>query len=163
MEPRAKTVFIAGAAYEVPVFWLFCFDPADLATIESAEGDFPTLVTEMARARARLAARAALAGGLFPAAAGAWEEFRHAVEAAAGRKYLKVDAYEVRMLNADDSRGEFAGLLRRALGWFESGEEASLDALLPLAGIGGYDRESGSFPVSENDCPERFLYGWLEE
>src|SRR5262249_22668120 len=61
-KPRAKdkTVFIAGAAYQVPAFWLCCFDKSDIAPVEWQNYEIPQLVSEMAPLRSRLAERAAL-------------------------------------------------------------------------------------------------------
>lgn len=158
-DPGADTVQVAGAAYQVPAFWLACFDKADIAVVESEEGDIPQLVSELDRVRSRLAEREVVVKELFPAHAKAWEEFRRAVEAA-GRKYLKVDAYEIWMLHEED--GEFGRLLKKALSWFGSRKKSDLDALLSLAGIEAYDSKAKTF-FSGDDDPERFLYGWLEE
>ncbi len=157
-DPRANTVEIAGAASQIPAFWLSCFDKEDIALIESEDGDLPTLVSDMARVRARLAERDATVKELFPGHAGAWNEFRRAVEGA-GRKYLKVDAYEIWLLYED---GEFGRLLKKALNWFRSGKKADLGALLSLAGIEAYDNKTRTFSAGEYDS-ESFLYGWLEE
>jgi hypothetical protein len=158
-DPGANTVQVAGAAYQIPAFWLACFDTADIAVVESEEGDIPQLVSELERVRFRLAEREAAVQELFPAHAAAWDEFRCAVEAA-GRKYLKVDTYEIWMLEEDD--GEFGRLLKKALSWFRSRTASDLDALLSLAGIEAYDSESKTFSAGDDD-PKRFLYGWLEE
>jgi hypothetical protein len=149
-DPGANTVQVAGAAYQVPAFWLACFDKADIAVVESEEGDIPQLVSEMDRVRPRLAEREAAVKELFPSHVAAWDEFRRAVEAA-GRKYLKVDAYEIWMIPKDTS--EYGRLLTRALNWF---------ARLSLAGIETYDTEAKTFSAGDDD-PERFLYGGLEE
>jgi hypothetical protein len=156
--PGANTVQIAGAAYQLPAFWLSCFDKDDIAVIESEEGDLPALVSELARVRARLGERGALVKGLFPAHAAAWNEFRRAV-GGVGRKYLKVDAYEIWLLYEG---GEFGRLLKKALNWFRSGKKADLSALLSLAGIEAYDSKSMNFSADEYD-PECYLYAWLEE
>jgi hypothetical protein len=158
-DPGANAVQLAGAAYQVPVFWLACFDRADIAVVKSEEGHIPQLVSELDRVRLRLGEREAVIKELFPAHAAAWDEFRRAVEAT-GRKYLKVDVYEIWMLNEDD--GEFARLLKKALNWFGSRKQADLNALLSLAGIEGYDSKAKTFSTGD-DAPERFLYGWLEE
>jgi hypothetical protein len=158
-ELGTNTLQVAGAAYQVPMFWLCCFDKADIAIVKTQEGDIPALVSEMARVRSRLAERDDLVKALFPAYIRAWDEFRKAVDLA-DRKYLKVDAYEIWMLNEE---GEFGRLLKKALNWFRSKKKADQDALLFLAGIEGYDRKTKSFTVPENDDPEQFLYGWLEE
>ena len=159
-DPRTNTMLVAGASCKVPAFWLFCFDRSDLTEIDTEEGKVPGLVTEAAAARRRLAARDAAASQLFPAHAGAWAEFRGAVEAA-DRRYLKLDAYEVWMMHEDD--GDFARLIAGALGWFDSGERAGLEALLSLAEIEGYDERLKRFAVGPDDDPEQFLYGWLED
>jgi hypothetical protein len=159
-DPDANTMHIAGAADQVPAFWLCCFDKGDIAVVESDEGAIPALVSEMARVRSRLAERDPLVRELFPAHAGAWDEFRRAVEAA-GRKYLKVDAYEVWMLHEDE--GAFGRLLKKVLNWFTSKKKSDLEALLRLAGIDGYDHKAKRFTASEGEDPEAFLCGWLEE
>jgi hypothetical protein len=158
-EPGANTVQVAGAAYQLPPFWLACFDKGDIAVVESEEGDIPQLVSELDRVRSRLAEREAAVKELFPAHVAAWDKFRRAVEAA-GRKFLKVDAYEIWMLSEDD--GEFGRQLKKALNWFESRKQADLDALLALAGIEAYDSTTKTFSAGGDD-PERFLYGWLDE
>src|SRR5262245_9846592 len=158
-DPGAKTVQIAGAACQLPAFWLACFDKADIAVVESEEGNIPQLVSEFDRVRSRLAEREAAVTELFPAHTAAWGEFRRAVEAAS-RKYLKVDAYEVWMMDEDD--GGFGRQLKKALNWFGSRKPADFDALLFLAGIEGYDSTAKTFSAGDDD-PERFLYGWFEE
>lgn len=158
-EAGANTLQIAGAAYQIPAFWLACFEKADVAVVASEEGEIPQLVCEMGRVRTRLAEREPAVKELFPGHAGAWDDFRRAVEAA-GRKYLKVDASEIWMLHEDD--GEFARRLRKALNWFGSRKRADLDALLSLAGIEGYDSKAKTFSAGADD-PELFLCGWLEE
>ncbi len=157
-KPGANMLIIAGAAYQVPVFWLACFDQDDIAVIESEEGDIPELVSEMAVVRSRLSEREAMVKDLFPGHAPAWDEFRQAIEGV-GQKYLKVDAYEIWLLYEDD---EFGHLLRKALNWFRSREEADLEALLSLAGIEAYNNKTKTFSAGEY-APEAFLYGWLEE
>lgn len=159
-DPLANTVQLAGAAYQIPAFWLFCFDNNDMVEVESEEGKIPSLVCAMSRVRFRLAERDRAASELFPGHTHAWQEFRKAVEAA-GRKYLKIDAYEIWMLPEDPR--DFVRSLKMALNWFASGDKTDLDALLSLAGIEGYDREAKTFTVFEGDDPERYLYGWLEE
>lgn len=159
-DPRANTLSVAGASCQVPAFWLFCFDRSDLTEIDTDEGKIPQLVTEMAAARRRLAAREAAAKQLFPTYGGVWAEFRAAVEAV-DRRYLKLDGYEVWMTYGDD--GEFAQLIAGALSWFDSGKQVDRDALLSLAQIEGYDERSKTFAVEPHDDPEQYLYGWLED
>jgi hypothetical protein len=65
-DPGANTVPIAGAADQVPAFWLCCFDKGDVAVVESEEGAVSAPVSEMARVRSRLAERDALVRQLFP-------------------------------------------------------------------------------------------------
>jgi hypothetical protein len=159
-DPRANTVQVAGASYQVPAFWLFCFDTGDTVSVESEEGTIPALVSDMAKVRSRLAERDEFAKALFPGYNAAWDEFRGAVETV-DRKYLKVDAYEIWMIDGEE--GEFGRHLKKALNWFRSKKKPDLDALLALAGIEGYDRKVKTFTIPEGDDPERFLYGWLED
>src|SRR5262249_42160398 len=147
-DPGANTVQVAGADGQLPVFWLFCFDVGDIAVVESDDGAIPALVAEMARVRGRLAERGAMATELFPSHAHAWDEFREAIEAA-GRKYLKVDAYEIWLLH--DEPSDFGRLLKKALNWPASKKAGDLDALLSLAGIEGYDRKTRNFTVPEGN------------
>jgi hypothetical protein len=65
------------------------------------------------------------------------------------------------MLHEDD--GEFGRLLKKALHWFASRKRADLDALLSLASVEGYDSKAKTFAAGDDNDPERFLYGWLEE
>jgi hypothetical protein len=159
-DQAANTLQIAGAADQVPAFWLFCFGKGNIVEVESEEGKIPALVSAMSEVRNRLATRDELARDLFPSHATAWEEFRQVVESA-DRKYLKVDAYEIWVLSEDER--EFGRQLKKALNWFDSAKKADLNALLSLAGIVGYDVKTKSFPADEDDEPERFLYGWFEE
>jgi len=152
----ANTVWVAGAAYQIPAFWLYCFDKANLAVVVSEGDTIPALVSEMAPVSSRLAEREAVAKEVFPAYGRAWDEFRRAVEAA-DRKYLKLDACEIFMLYKGN---EFGRLLEKALNWFGSRRETDLDALLSLAGIDHYNGRTKSFSAGEYDS-EMYLYGWL--
>jgi hypothetical protein len=154
----ARTVWVAGAAYRVPVFWVWCFDKGDIAVVECDGGSLPQLVSAMGLVRSRLAQREAIAAELFPTSGQAWEQFREAVEAA-DRKYLKVDACEIWALCEGD---KFGRLLKKALSWSRSRRQADLDALLSLAGIAGYKPRTKRFDPGAYD-PEMYLYGWLEE
>jgi hypothetical protein len=161
-KPRAKdkSVFIAGAAYQVPVFWLCCFDKSDIAPVEWQNYEIPQLVSEMAPVRARLAERAALVKKFFPSHTSAWKDFRSAVEKA-DRKYLKLDGSEIWCLFPNQSA--FGELLDKALNWFHSKKKADLKALFSLAGIEGYDAKTKKFSIPADNAPERYLYGWFED
>jgi hypothetical protein len=158
-DSQTNTLWVAGAAYQIPAYWLFCFDKSDLTEIESEEGRIPGLVCRTTAARPHLRTRDGLARELFPEHVPIWRQWRRAIKAVR-RKYLKVDAYEIWMLGADER--ELGRQLRKALGWFTTDRKANRDALLLLAGIEGYDRKTKTFPVPEGECPERYLYGWFE-
>jgi hypothetical protein len=64
---KTRTVYFAGCAWQVPVFWLFCYDFEDLTDYECDDGALvPTLVTPMERVRARLEERDEPVRSLFP-------------------------------------------------------------------------------------------------
>jgi hypothetical protein len=157
--PGANTLIIAGAACQVPAFWFFCFEPGNVTQIDSGEGIIPELVSDIAQVRSRLAVREVHVRELFPGHVPAWQQFRKAVESA-DRRYLKLDAYEIWMMQEDDRK--YGRQLMKALKWFDFGRKAELDALFWLAEIKGYDRRTKTFRVEEDECPERFLFGWLE-
>lgn len=158
---------VAGCAYQVPVFWLFCFDPGDLSVVPSVpdEGSgesqpIPTLTAAMARVHARLAERERLALRLFGPHADVWREWRAGVESV-GRAFLKAEMCEIWCL-IDDPDG-LRRQLASALEWIHRGNGTALDDVLGLAGIEGYDRMTGRLHFDpERECAERFLFGWLE-
>jgi len=158
---RTKTVFFAGCAWQVPVFWLFCFDSEDLSDYECNDGSLiPTLVSHMDRVRARLAERDALARSLFPQYVSVWEKWRQAVEKIK-RTFLKTSLCEIWCLYEDDTY--FKNSLSAALDFLRGEEPDGLEDLVTLAGIMTYDRKTCTFTFDEDrECAEKFLYGWLE-
>jgi hypothetical protein len=157
--------FVAGCAYQVPIFWLFCFDPDNLVEhrVENDEGDsdvVPDLVSDMVSVRRRLEERDELARSRFPEHTAIWEEWRQAVESVE-QPYLKTDLGEIWCLyqGHDDLLAELTG----ALAWLSGGPASGFDDLLSLAGLGTYDRQTRAFTFDpKRDCAERYLYGWLE-
>lgn len=94
-EPQANTLFVAGAAYQIPVYWLFCFDSnTDFVEVKLSDGEYSTLVSPVPAVRKRLAQRDALARALFPEYVADWERWRRVVESV-DRQYLKLDPYEL--------------------------------------------------------------------
>jgi hypothetical protein len=155
---QANTLHIAGAAYQIPVFWLFCFAEEDFVDVHMSQGRFSTLVTNMGQVRRRLTERDTLAREFFPAHAGIWSHWRAVIEAV-DRRYLKLDPYEIWLLYKEDY--ELGGMLYNALDWFDPPhDQRDLDFLLGLAGIEDYSRECRAFPIKKNECPERFLVGF---
>jgi hypothetical protein len=153
-----QCVFVAGCAWQVPVFWLFCFDPEDLTLAEAGEDQIPTLTAPMQRVKARLAEREKRARSLFPELAGVWTEFVAAVTRVK-RKYLKVEMGEIWCLSPDTWHDG----LDNALAWIAGRSTAGLDDLLGIAGIQRYDHRTGKLSFDEDrECAEKFLYGWLE-
>ncbi len=161
-DPKAKTVFVAGAVYQIPAFWLFCFEEPELVDREYEGEPIPTLVTALKKARQRLKARDPQARELFPAHARIWEGWRQAIDSVE-RRYLKVDAFEIWQLSPGE--GELGGEICLALDWFESDKESELSGtqlayLLRLAGITKYDPKKRSFPIPKGECAEKFLIGY---
>jgi hypothetical protein len=158
---KTRTVYFAGCAWQVPVFWLFCYDLEDLSDYQCDDGSLiPTLVTPLERVRARLAERDGLARSLFPQYVSVWEEWRQAVEKLK-RHYLKADMCEIWCIDGGDILKDS---LTAALSWLRTGKpKHGLDDLLGVAGISTYDRKTHTFTYDEERaCPERYLYGWLE-
>lgn len=155
------TVVFAGCAWQVPVFWSFCFGLEDLGEFRCADGDgVPALVSPMGRVRRRLAERDALARSTFWQHAAAWRTWRAAVEAVP-RGYLKTCLSGIWCLYEDP--GSLKRDLTAGLGWLAGRAPDGLARLTALAGIHAYDRKSGTFTLSPcRECAERFLYGWLE-
>src|SRR5689334_1675220 len=107
-------VFICGCAYQVPVLWLFCFDPEDL-----------TLAERENRARS-----------LFPEHAEVWDEFVEALNAIEP-DHLKVEMGEIWcLMDGDELRRQLAA----ALDWVAGRSRTGLDELLSLAGVERYDQ-----------------------
>ncbi len=161
-DPKAKTLFIAGAAYQIPAFWLFCFEEPELAEREYEGEPIPTLVTTLKKARQRLKARDQQARELFPAHSAIWDGWREVIDSVE-RRYLKVDAFEIWQLYAGE--GELGGEICLALDWFDSDEEDTVNRtrlayLLRLAGITKYDPKKRSFPIPKDECAEKFLIGY---
>jgi len=159
-DPGREPLSVAGCAYQVPAFWLFCFDAHDLTHYEDAGGPVPTLIAEMDKVRQRLADRDRRARDLFPQHVAVWEEWCKAIDRV-DRQYLKMDVIELQMLC--DNEDDLACQLSEALDWFEFGNASELEHLLALAGISTYDAKTRSFTFDEKEeCAEKFLYGWLE-
>jgi hypothetical protein len=159
-EPETNRLFVAGCAYQVPVFWLFCFGAEDLTHYEDDEGPVPALIAEMDKVRQRLADRDQRARELFPEHVAIWERWCQAIDAI-DRQYLKADVGEIQMLCDDED--ELACQLSEALDWFELENDLERDHLLALAGITTYDAKTRTFTFDEaNQRAEKFLYGWLE-
>ena len=158
-DPGRNPLFIAGCAFQVPAFWLFCFDAQDLTHYEDADGPVPTLIAEMDKVRQRLADRDGKARDLFPQHVTVWEEWRKAIDLV-DREYLKMDVVELQALC--DNEDDLACQLSEALDWFEFGNASELEHLLALAGISTYDATTRTFTSDEKRAPPgKFLCGWL--
>jgi hypothetical protein len=174
--PAGRPVFIAGAAYQIPAFWLFCFDAdGDFAEVHTSAGLFLTVVAPMKAVRERLAARDPLARRLFPKHTEAWDLWRRVV-AGVRRRYLKLDPYEIWQLFDDETDVPYNAVIGDAVDWVCGAAgladpaaairktDDDLRSLLSLAGLlGRYDfrRRTVTFDP-EAECAERFLYGWYE-
>jgi hypothetical protein len=160
-DPQAHSVFIAGAAYQIPVFWLFCFEEEDFVVVRlSRKESFSTLVAPMEKVRWRLAERDKLARDFFPEAAEIWSGWRKTIEAI-DRSYLKLDVCEIWVLykNAKELEGE----MQLALDWFDCQEDYEFTSLLGLAGIDDYDDKTRRILFDEKRwCLEKFVIGWYE-
>jgi hypothetical protein len=173
-----RAVHIAAAAYQVPAFWLFCFDSnTDFVEVETSGGSFFTLVAPMSAVRQRLADRGPLARALFPKHAGAWDLWERVV-GGVRRRYFKLDPYEIWLLTdeEDDDTVSYNCLVSDGLDWVtyaakrESPAEHirktddDLQRLFALAGLyGRYDFRRRIIRFDpKTECAERFLYGWYE-
>src|ERR1051325_639106 len=82
LDPKDGAFFIAGAAYTIPVFWLFCFDPEDFVTVKTPEdGEMDTFVAETKLVCQRLNKRDTLAREWFPAHSDLWEQWKCVISA----------------------------------------------------------------------------------
>ncbi len=154
------THVLCAASYQIPAFWLFCFDEPSLCEFV-VEGDrIPTALTDTAGARARLANRAPLATELFAAHTNRWEEWVRFV-GACEFPYLTLDGYELWTMGPD----EFGTHLQRALRWFVSQSPMDRESLFWLAGIDRYDPTRRVIVREQGECPGRFLQGssWVRE
>ena len=162
MNARAESVYIAGAAYQIPVFWMFCFEEEDFVNVRlSSRQSFSTLVAPMAKVRPRLQARDALALEYFPDGAEIWSGWRKTIEAV-DRRYLKVDTCEIWVLYRDNKH--FVQELQLALDWFDKQDDYEFTSLLGLTGIEDYDDRTHRVLFDEKrSCLEKFLIGWYED
>ena len=159
-DARTKTLFIAGAAYRIPVFWMFCFAEEDFVEVPLSESKFSTLVAPTEAVRRRLDARDTLARDFFPDHADLWLRWRRVIESI-DRSFLKLDPYELWMLCKTE--GHLDAELRLALEWFTCRDDYEFTSLLNLAGIEDYDDATRRMLFDEeHSSPERFLIGWLE-
>jgi len=153
-----RYVLVAGCAWQVPVFWLFCYDPEDLTIAEAGDDEIPTLTAPIERVKARLAEREKRARRLFPEHADVWAEWVAAIRKVK-RPYLKVEMSEIWCLSPDTWHDGVAS----ALDWIAGRSADGLDDVLGVAGISRYDQRTGKLSFDEErECAEKFLYGWLE-
>jgi hypothetical protein len=158
----ANTLFVAGAAYQIPVFWLCCFDEENFVDVDLGEdGTLSALVAPMADVRRRLSERHGRVIDLFPAHVAVWKQWRKVIESV-DRRFLKLDPCEICILYEDPET--LGGEMYEAMEWLDgSGIEAERESLLSLAGIENYDPATRTFSFDEKqECPEKFLFGWLE-
>jgi len=161
MKTGGRFLDIAGAAYQIPVFWMFCFEEEDFVVVRlPRKQSFSTLVAPMKKVRQRLAERDELARGFFPDAAEMWSSWRKTIEAV-DRRYLKLDVCEIWVLykNAKELEKE----MKLALDWFDCKDDYEFTSLLNVAGIEDYDDKTRRVLFDENRwCLEKFLIGWFE-
>jgi hypothetical protein len=154
------TQVLCAASYQIPAFWLFCFDECNQSEFVAEGEHIPTAFTDTASARDRLAERAPLATELFAAHRNRWEEWIRFI-GACEFPYLTLDGYELWAMGPD----EFAAHLPRALRWFKSGSQQDQESLFWLAGIERYEPMRRAIVCEQGECPGRFLqgYSWVRE
>jgi len=157
-DPDAQV--LCAASYQIPAFWLFCFDESSLCEFVAESERIPTALTSTAAARARMAERGPLAVELFAAHASRWTEWVEFI-GACQFPYLTLDGYEVWAMGPD----EFAGHLPQAIRWCASRSPADRGSLFWLAGIERYDPSQQAIVCGRDESPGRFLqgYSWVRE
>jgi hypothetical protein len=148
---------LCAASYQIPAFWLFCFNESDLCEIIADDERIPTALTSTATARKRLMVRAPLAMELFAAHSRRWDEWVRLIDTCEF-PYLTLDGYEIWAMEPD----EFARHLPQAVRWFSSRSPSDRESLFWLAGIEQYDPSKRAIICGSNDSPGRYLqgYGW---